>query len=530
MVGAGATGVETAGATAELLRAFSREGHLRRSPQVVLVDRGTALLPQFSDKAHHYAYEKLTQAGVQVRLGVGVAGVRTDGVDLDDGSGIATRTVVWAGGEAAADIVQAAGVQPGHGGRIDVAPDLRVPGLPGVYAVGDVANIPAGADALGGAALPQLGSVAQQAGRWAAPTSCARSTGKDPEPFRYKDKGIMAMIGRNAAVAEVGRHRHQVEGPLAFAAWLGVHAMLLVRRAQQDRRVPVLGLGLLRPATTQPSSRAEAAGGAPGGIAWGDDDGDVPHIRTERAGPSADGSAPPDEFEEDHEQHELGLAVPTDRRVRLPVGLPHRRPGRAGRLVWTGCACRGSTAPACSAACSTGAPGTSGSLLTGSTCRRPGRTSREPTSSSRPGTRPAAGSRCATRSRWGRARGRTRPRRTRGHRPTTTPSTCWSVRRCAWPAAWRSSWSASRRSTTAEPPATWTLADAGADAHTADATGAGVTVRLHSDLPLGVEGNALHGRHVLGEGDRVFCALSWSSVLDGPADCDDAARRLVATA
>ncbi len=77
--------------------------------------------------------------------------------------------------------------------------------------------------------------------------------------------------------------------------------------------------------------------------------------------------------------------------------------------------------------------------------------------------------------------------------------------------------------------ATWTLADAGADAHTADATGAGVTVRLHSDLPLGAEGNALHGRHVLGEGDRVFCALSWSSVLDGPADCDDAARRLVAT-
>ncbi len=274
VVGAGATGVETAGATAELLRAFSREGHLRRSPQVVLVDRGTALLPQFSDKAHDYAYEKLTQAGVQVRLGVGVAGVRTDGVDLDDGTGIATRTVVWAGGEAAADIVQAAGVQPGHGGRIDVAPDLRVPGLPGVYAVGDVANIPAGADALGGAALPQLGSVAQQAGGWAAANILREIDGKDPEPFRYKDKGIMAMIGRNAAVAEVGRHRHQVEGPLAFAAWLGVHAMLLSGvHSKTDAFLSWAWDYFDRDHAAVVESHS-----APRRIAWGDDQGDVPHI------------------------------------------------------------------------------------------------------------------------------------------------------------------------------------------------------------------------------------------------------------
>jgi NADH dehydrogenase len=104
-----------------------------------------------------------------------------------------------------------------------VADDLSVPGLPGVYAVGDAANIP-GPD---GRAYPQLGSVAQQSGRQAADNILRGQEGKAPQQFRYKDKGIMAMIGRNAAVAEMGKHRHQVDGPVAFAAWLGVHAMLL---------------------------------------------------------------------------------------------------------------------------------------------------------------------------------------------------------------------------------------------------------------------------------------------------------------
>jgi NADH dehydrogenase len=273
VVGAGATGVETAGATAELLRAFAREGRLRRTAQVVLVDRGKALLPQFSPKAHDYAYEKLTEAGVQVRLGVGVASVRPDGVDLDDGTAIPTRTVVWAGGEAAADIVQAAGMPPGRGGRIDVRPDLRVPGLPGVYAVGDVANIPDGSSG-SQAALPQLGSVAQQAGGWAAANILREIDGKEPHPFHYKDKGIMAMIGRNAAVAEVGRHRHQVEGPVAFAAWLGVHAMLLSGvHSKSDAFLSWAWDYFDRDHAAVVESHA-----APQRIAWGDDTGDVPHI------------------------------------------------------------------------------------------------------------------------------------------------------------------------------------------------------------------------------------------------------------
>ena len=157
---------------------------------------------------------------------MGVTTVHPDHVELDDGTTIATRTVVWGGGESGAALAGGAVPETGRGGRIDVGRDLTVPGHPGAYAVGDVANIPSG-DGPHDGTLPQLGSVAQQSGRWAAKNILREREGESPEPFVYKDKGIMAMIGRNAAVAEVGRRHHEVEGPIAFAAWLGVHAALL---------------------------------------------------------------------------------------------------------------------------------------------------------------------------------------------------------------------------------------------------------------------------------------------------------------
>ena len=98
-------------------------------------------------------------------------------------------------------------------------PELTVKGFPRVYAVGDVANIP-GPD---GEPLPQLGSVALQSGVWAAKNLLADFAGRPPQPFRYKDKGIMAMIGRGSAIAAMGTRRREVHGPVAFAAWLGVH-------------------------------------------------------------------------------------------------------------------------------------------------------------------------------------------------------------------------------------------------------------------------------------------------------------------
>lgn len=223
IVGGGPTGVETAGAFAELFRALRKMNHPGGRGEAWLINHGPNLLAPFSDKSHAYAHDKLVEHGAKVRTGVGVSSVDADGVALSDGSRIGSRTVIWAGGESASPVAATGEAKPGHGGRIDVLADLTVPTFDEVYAVGDVANIP-GAD---GKALPQLGSVAQQAGLWAAHNILLTAKGKPKKPFAYRDKGIMAMIGRGAAVAEVGEHRHQVEGPLAFAAWLGVHAALL---------------------------------------------------------------------------------------------------------------------------------------------------------------------------------------------------------------------------------------------------------------------------------------------------------------
>ena len=266
IVGGGPTGVETAGALAEALRDVVPERYqsLALPAQVHLVDHGDVLLAPFSDKAHAYAAKRLEDDGVTLHMGVGVKEVSPDRVMLSDGDTIMTHTVVWGGGEKPADVIGAAKLPQGHGGRIDVEPDLTVADYPQVYVLGDAANI-AGAD---GKTLPQLGSVAQQSGAWAANNILDEIAGKQRKPFRYKDKGIMAMIGRNAAVAEMGAHRHEVDGPVAFAAWLGVHAMLLSGVRNKIDAFIAWGWDYFS------KNRATAMVSAPdaGRIDWGDDD------------------------------------------------------------------------------------------------------------------------------------------------------------------------------------------------------------------------------------------------------------------
>ena len=276
VVGGGPTGVETTGALAELMLALHKSGGLTVPGQITLVDLGDALLGQFSDKAHEYALKKLTEAGAEVRLGLGVTSIHPDRVQFNDGSAISTRTVVWGGGESGSAVAQSAGPSPGRGGRLDVRPDLTVAGYPGVYAVGDVANIPSGED---GAALPQLGSVAQQSGKWAGQNILRELHGEPTEPFAYKDKGIMAMIGRNAAVAEVGKHHHQVEGPVAFAAWLGVHAMLLSGVHSKIDAFLSWGWDYF---DRDHAATIEATAATPERLAWADHGEDRPHIVLDR--------------------------------------------------------------------------------------------------------------------------------------------------------------------------------------------------------------------------------------------------------
>ena len=226
IVGAGATGTEISGALAEMIRDVmpSEYQDLAVSrARVVLVDHGQFVLGPFSPKAHDYAAKALQRDGVELRLGTSVKEIRSDEVLLAGGESIPTRCVIWGGGLQAAELASRSRIAAGRGGRISVLPDLTVVDHPGVYAVGDIAN----ATAPDGGEFPQLGSVALQEGRWAAKNIRADIDGKPRTGFHYHDKGIMAMIGRGAAVAEVGEHRHELHGPIAFSAWLGVHAALM---------------------------------------------------------------------------------------------------------------------------------------------------------------------------------------------------------------------------------------------------------------------------------------------------------------
>jgi NADH:ubiquinone reductase (H+-translocating) len=226
VVGGGPTGVETAGALADMI-ADTMTVEYRdlaiSAARVHVVDLGHSLLGAFSERAHDYVAKVLGSKGVRLHMGVAVTEVGPGHVTFADGTTIPTRCVVWGGGIMAPSLASAAGLPQGRGGRIDVLDDLTVEGMSGVYVVGDVANIPSP----DGGTHPQLGSVALQSGAWAAGNLLADHAGKPRRSFHYKDKGIMAMIGRGKAIAEVGPHRHELHGFIAFSAWLGVHAALM---------------------------------------------------------------------------------------------------------------------------------------------------------------------------------------------------------------------------------------------------------------------------------------------------------------
>ncbi len=231
VAGGGPTGVEMAGAIAELTSMVLRRDHpsLEEAPvRVILADPSDNLLSAYSKDSQRATVKALEERGVELRLGVGVREVEPDAVTLEDGARIPTRTVVWAAGVRANPLADAIGLAGDAGGRIPVGSDLRVSadvdGAHDVFVVGDLAAA-AGND---GNLLPQLSPVAMQQGRHVAEVIVADATDSaGPGPFRYIDKGIMATIGRNDAVAELPGGIH-LSGFPAWTAWLGVHIVFLV--------------------------------------------------------------------------------------------------------------------------------------------------------------------------------------------------------------------------------------------------------------------------------------------------------------
>jgi NADH dehydrogenase len=235
VVGGGPTGVEMAGQIAELARdTLSRDFRSvdPRTGRILLIEASDRVLTSFPPSLSAKAERSLERLGVTALLGRTVVGVDAEGVTVDDGSGqterIPTRTVVWAAGVTAsplaAKLAERSGAELDRAGRVAVGPDLTLPGHPEVFALGDMVRV-RGGDGVP-RVLPGVAPVAMQEGRYAANAVRTRLSGKDAPPFRYRDKGNLATIGRAAAVADIRGLR--LSGLIAWLTWLLVHLWYLV--------------------------------------------------------------------------------------------------------------------------------------------------------------------------------------------------------------------------------------------------------------------------------------------------------------
>ena len=241
VVGAGPTGVELAGALAEIARHTLRDEFRRIDPadaRIVLVEGAERVLGSFSPELSARAARDLARLGIELRTGTLVTDVGPRGVRLRRGDApeeIAARTILWAAGVEGSPLgrllARAAGAEVDRAGRVVVEPDLTLPGRPELFVIGDLALFPGPSSR----PLPGVAPVAMQQGRHVARTIRDRLEGRPPRPFRYVDKGSLATIGRASAVAEIGGLRFG--GYPAWLAWLFVHLLYIV---QFGNRVLVL--------------------------------------------------------------------------------------------------------------------------------------------------------------------------------------------------------------------------------------------------------------------------------------------------
>ena len=235
IVGAGPTGVEMAGQIAELARDTLRRDFRAIDPRIgriLLVEATDRVLTTFPPSLSAKAERSLQRLGVTVLTGRAVVGINADGVTVADGSGTAERipshTVIWAAGVTASGLAsrlsELTGAEKDHAGRVTVEPDLTLPGHPEVFALGDMIRVrdTSGAPLV----LPGVAPVAMQQGRYAAKVVRARLGASSTPPFRYRDKGNLATIGRATAVADIKGLK--LSGFIAWITWLVVHLWYLI--------------------------------------------------------------------------------------------------------------------------------------------------------------------------------------------------------------------------------------------------------------------------------------------------------------
>ncbi len=224
VAGGGPTGVEVAGAVSELLRrvlARDYRGIAGSEIHVILLETGPRVLGVMPESLSAAALRSLESLGVEVRIGAGVSGYEGETVRLTDGGSIPARTLVWAAGVRSSALTGKLGVPLHKSGRVIVKPTLQIPGHDDAYVIGDSAYLEAD-----GGAVPMLAPPAMQMGRLAAGNMGRRVGEERPASFRYKDPGVLATIGRSAAVAAIGPFRFR--GFIAWLVWLFVHLMQLV--------------------------------------------------------------------------------------------------------------------------------------------------------------------------------------------------------------------------------------------------------------------------------------------------------------
>ncbi|MFN8399838.1 MAG: NAD(P)/FAD-dependent oxidoreductase [Anaerolineales bacterium] len=225
IVGGGPTGVETAGALAELITHVMRKDYPRlnlNEAQVILLEAGAHLIAPYPDELRQATLRLLKDKKVDVRLNTKMQDFNGQRVLLGDGAVIETQTLIWTAGAKAAEIMDAVPAEKGGMGRVRINPTLNLPQFPDAFVIGDAAFLANG----NGQPLPMLSTVAIQQGQAAAKNIRLLMEGKEPKAFHYKDPGLLATVGRNAAVARI--FGISFSGFIAWVIWVFLHIYRII--------------------------------------------------------------------------------------------------------------------------------------------------------------------------------------------------------------------------------------------------------------------------------------------------------------